>query len=149
MGNTVNPSSGVGTSSLTVTIIPSEQQASRLTASGYGLRDTVTFDQYTIKEIDPDGSFIPICEDVTYSQNADKIEYNIYTNNSLIYSGKAYKYPDSDGELVVTVNDILSDHLSNHISFNEGLQEMDGFCKLFEIGCAGVSGYKMVEVYNA
>lgn len=106
----------------------------------------------TVKQepkLDPDGSMIPICESITYAQNTDKMEYSIFTGGSTIYSGNAYRYPDSDGDAVVEVNDILSDHLKNHISFTEGIQEMDGFFRMFEIGSAGVSGYKIVEVYNA
>ena len=150
MGNTVNPSEGVGTSSLTVTIVPANvKKYSVLRATGGGLSDTVTFEQYNIKKIDPDGSAIPICEDITYSQNADKIEYQIYVDDEdePIYSGYAYRYPDSDGSLVIDLNDILSDYLVNHIDFEGGMREMSGFLKKFTVRSNG--GYKIVDVYNA
>lgn len=150
MGNTVNPSEGVGTSSLTVTIVPANvKKYSVLRATGGGLSDTVTFEQYNIKKIDPDGSAIPICEDITYSQNADKIEYQIFVDDEdeAIYSGYAYRYPDSDGNLVIDLNDILSDYLVNHIDFEGGMREMSGFLKKFTVRSNG--GYKIVNVYNA
>lgn len=149
MGNTVNPSSGIGTSSLTVTIVPSEAQASTLSASGYGLRDTVTFDQYDIVDIDPDGSALPICEDIQFVQDADKIEYHIYEDrDNLIYSGYAYRYPGSDN-IEIELNDILSDHLHNHISFEEGLREMDGFLKEFTIASEVDHKMEAFNVYKA
>lgn len=150
MSNVVNPSSGLGTKELKVTIIPvQENTVSVLRATGYGVSDSVTFDQYDIKKIDPDGSAIPICEDITFSQNADKIEYQIYVDNEdePIYSGYAYRYPDSDGSLVIDLNDILSDYLTNHIDFTGGMREMSGFLKKFTVRSNG--GYKIVDVYNA
>lgn len=152
MGNTVNPSSGTGSSNLKVTIIPVETQTfSTLRAMGSGLEDSVTFEQQRIVAIDPDGSAIPICEDITFSQNADKIEYQIFVDDEdePIYSGYAYRYPDSEDNLVIDLNDILSDYLTNHIKFTGSLQEMPGFLRKFTIRSSVGSGYKIVNVYNA
>ena len=147
MSNTVNPSTGLGTTELKVTIIPvQENTVSVLRATGYGLSDTVTFEQYDIVDIDPDGDAIPICETITYEADADKVEYHIIIDGETVYSGYAYRYPDEEGNLKIEVNDILSDYLKNHISFTEGLREMDGFLKEFTISTN--YGSQDVLVYN-
>lgn len=77
---------------------------------------------------------IPICEEITYSENADKVEYLVIDQEyqGLRYVGRAHKYPDSDA-VTIELNDIFSDTLRNNISFTEGLQEMDGYMKKFGI----------------
>lgn len=149
MGNTVNPSSGTGNSTLSVTIVPVDVQTySVLTAEGGGLSDSVTIEQQRVSDIDPDGDAIPICEEIALEVDAAKTEYHINVNGEEepIYTGYAYRYPDEE-ELKIELNDILSDYLHNHISFTEGLQEMDGFAKQFTITTPNNS--KTVIAYNA
>ena len=144
---------GVGPSSVTLRIGGNASNGTRIGyVYIYGEVQT-----YIIKVIqssidfsfDPDGIAIPICEEITYSQNVDKMEYTLYEDGTIrLYSGKAYKYPDSD-TLDVTLNDVISNHLTNNISFKEGAQEMDGFMKLFTVGSSVTSGYKTMEIYDA
>lgn len=151
MGNTVNPSSGTGSNSLRVTIVPVNAQTySVLTAEGGGLSDSVTFEQQKKSIIDPDGSAVPIGEDITYSQDADKFEYTIYVEGeeSPIYTGYAYRCPGSPN-IEIELNNILSDYLKNHISFREGLSEMDGYVKKFVLSTNVNNGYKIVTVYKS
>lgn len=98
--------------------------------------------------IDPDGSAIPICNEISIEVDADKVEYHIYDEDAnRIYAGYAYRFPDDEGNMKIELNDVLSDYLKNHISFTEGLQEMDGFYKTFTI--TTTSGSSDIEVYNA
>lgn len=147
MGNIVSPISGNGTSTLTVTIVPVDVRTlSKLTAEGGGLSDTILFEQVSTTTIDPDGSAIPICNEITYSEIADKVEYGLYVNDELVYSGYAYKYPDED-ELKIELNDVISDYLHNHISFTEGFQEMDDYLNTFTIKTS--SDTYVIDIYNA
>lgn len=76
----------------------------------------------------------PIWEDTVYSEQLvdSFFEYHIDdTDDTILYAGKAYKYPNEDkGE--VYINDITENFLTNHISFNLGFGEMTDFCKNFK-----------------
>ena len=99
---------------------------------------------------DPDDKLIPICEKITYSEATDKIEYLVVDQevNGLKYTGCAHRYPDSD-EVIIELNDILSDTLRNNISFAEGLQEMDGYVKKFGILNQDDGGGAIIYSYKA
>lgn len=119
----------------------------------YGERKT-----FTVKVVqapvdltfDADGDLKPICEDITYSENTDKVEYLIMDQEyqGLKYTGCAHKYPDSE-EVVIQLNDILSDSLRNNISFNEGMQKMDGYMKKFGIQNQKTGDGKIIYAYKA
>ena len=99
---------------------------------------------------DPDDKLIPICEPITYSEATDKLDYLVVDQevNGLKYVGRAHKYPDSD-EVVIELNDILSDTLRNNISFTNGLQEMDGYVKKFGVQNQETGGGSIIYSYKA
>ena len=99
---------------------------------------------------DPDDKLIPICEPITYSETTDKLDYLVVDQevNGLKYVGRAHKYPDSD-EVVIELNDILSDTLRNNISFTNGLQEMDGYVKKFGVQNQETGGGSIIYSYKA
>ena len=99
---------------------------------------------------DPDGNLIPICEEITYSENTDKLDYLVVDQEyeGLKYVGRAHKYPDSDS-VTIELNDIFSDTLRNNITFTEGLQEMDGYMKKFGVQNQNTGGGQIYYSYKA
>lgn len=57
---------------------------------------------------------VPIWKDVYYTTTADTLEYQISDGNDIIFSGKAYKYPDGSN-LSIKINDLCANHLQSDI----------------------------------
>lgn len=54
-----------------------------------------------------------------YLGDKDSEQYNVYINDALVYTGKAYKKP-GDNDVYVCVNDIVADYLSQYEVADDG-----------------------------
>lgn len=54
--------------------------------------------------------YAPIYKDTYYTTTASSLSYRIYNNNTLIYSGKAFKMPN-ESNLRININKICQDYL--------------------------------------
>lgn len=67
-----------------------------ITLSGTDFEGNEVSDTLTVQQLAY--NIFPIAQDVlvNYASNESFLEYNISVNNNIIYSGKSYKYPDSN-----------------------------------------------------
>ena len=79
--------------------------------------------------VEPDVN--PIWKEYKNSVNANTfIEYHINLDGKIIYSGKAYKYPDAT-KITWSINDTVSNYLGNGIEFVEGIHQIPDYSKDF------------------
>lgn len=78
--------------------------------------------------------------DLTYETNADAILYKVYdaTNDELLYSGKANKYPDAN-EITFNINSICGNYLDSDLEY--------GFNREIEFQ-KNINGFKQFKIQN-
>lgn len=91
-------------------------------------------------------------KDLTFETNADSVLYKVYdaTNDELLYSGKANKYPDAN-EITFNINSICGNYLDSNLEYGfnreiEFQKNKDGF-KQFKVYADG-QGYQSFDLYN-
>lgn len=91
-------------------------------------------------------------KDFTFETNADAVLYKVYdaTNDKLLYSGKANKYPDAN-EITFNINSICGNYLDSNLEYGfnreiEFQKNKDGF-KQFKVYADG-QGYQFFDLYN-
>ena len=73
----------------------------------------------------------PIWKDYSNSATTDSfIEYHINLDGDIIYSGKAYKYPDNS-KITWSINEAVSNYLGNGIYFTDGIHQIPDYSKDF------------------
>lgn len=73
----------------------------------------------------------PIWKDYSNSVSSESfIEYHITLDGDIIYSGKAYKFPDGE-KVTWSINDAVSNYLGNGIRFTDGIHQIPDYSKDF------------------
>lgn len=78
---------------------------------------------------------------------ASYVNYTISYDGEIIYTGRAYKYPDAD-RIVIYLNKLIKNYLNNYISFDEGYYTVGEWLGNFVISSPELGDIDAVAFYE-
>lgn len=76
----------------------------------------------------PLSQFAPIFSERTVSSNEEFVEYHIIIDDTIVFAGKAYKYPDKD-QIIISINEVVKNYLKTEWPKARAFNKMDNYMK--------------------